>query len=165
MKQLVTTLLVLAMPAFGPTAAHAAPMVRILSYGIYATDAAPASAEEASGPLARYPLVKKTRRIPVAVGVRFGFCAEITGLPEFDGKYTLTEIVRHPVMTLPNGTESAGWNVPRMVKVVDGRAVLCGGHFIRAEHEVVPGKWRFTIGDSDADLIDEKFEAVVPAAR
>ena len=55
--------------------------------------------------------------------------AEITGLPEFEGKYTLTEIVRHPVMTLPNGTESAGWNVPRMVKVVDGRAVLCGGHF------------------------------------
>ncbi len=164
MKRLATTLLALAIPAFATTAAHAAPMVRILEYGIFATDASE-EAEAKSGPLARNQRVKRTRRIPVAVGVRFGFCAEITRLPEFEGKYTLTEIVRHPVMTLPNGTESAGWNVPRMVKVVDGRAVLCGGHFLRAEHELVPGKWRFTISDSDADLIDEKFEAVRATAR
>ncbi len=144
--------------------AQAGPKAKILDYGIFSTEPVPAEQAKA-GPLGRYALIKRTRKVPLQLGVRFGFCAEITGVEGFDGKATFTEIVRHPVLTLPNGTEAAGWNVPRMVTVDGDRAVWCGGHLFREPHELVPGKWRFTVGDADRDFIVEEFEAVAPAVR
>jgi hypothetical protein len=144
--------------------AHAGPTAKILDFGIFSADPLPAD-QAKTGPLGRYALVERTRKVPLQVGVRFGFCAEITGIEGFEGKATFTEIVRHPVMTLPNGTEAAGWNVPRMVKVEGDRAVWCGGHLFREPHELVPGKWRFTVGDGDGDFIVEEFEAVPATAR
>jgi hypothetical protein len=144
--------------------AHAGPKARVLEYGVFSAEAAPADPAK-SGPLGRYTLIERTRRIPLQVGLRFGFCAEITGIEGFDGKATLTEIVRHPVFTLPNGTEAAGWNVPRMVSVEGDRAVWCGGHLFREPHELVPGAWRFIVGDGDGDIITETFDVVPATAR
>ena len=144
--------------------AHAGPTAKILDYGIFSADPLPADQAKA-GPLGRYALIERTRKVPLQVGVRFGFCAEITGVEGFEGKATFTEIVRHPVLTLPNGTEAAGWNVPRMVTVEGDRAIWCGGHLFREPHELVPGKWRFTVGDADGDFIVEEFETVVSTAR
>ena len=144
--------------------AYAGPKATILDYGVFSADPVPAEQAKA-GPLGRYALIERTRKIRSQVGLRFGFCAEITGVEGFEGKATFTEIVRHPVMTLPNGTEAAGWNVPRMVTVKDDRAVWCGGHLFREPHELVPGRWRFTVGDGDGDFIVEEFEVVAPTAR
>lgn len=140
--------------------ALAAPSARLLTFGLFSADPVPES-QQRSGPVGKYAHLETTRRIPLKLGVRFGFCAEISGL-EVEGKYTLTEIVRHPVMTEPNGIETAGWNVPRMLKVQDGKGVWCGGYVFTKPHELVPGAWRFTVGDSDADLVVETFEAVLP---
>lgn len=146
-------------------AASAAPTVKILHYGLYSAESDPVE-QARIGPAGRYRLLERTRQVPLRIGTRFGFCAQLDGLEAVDGRYTLTEIVRHPVMTLPNGTEAGGWNVPRMLTVKDGSAVWCGGHQFLQMHELVPGRWRFTVGDSDADLIVEEFEAVGdPAAR
>lgn len=138
--------------------AVAAPKARLLTFGLFSADPVPESQQQ-SGPIGKYAHLASTRKIPLKLGVRFGFCAEISGL-EVEGKYTLTEIVRHPVMTEPNGIESAGWNVPRMLKVQDGKGVWCGGYVFTKPHELVPGQWRFTVSDSDADLVVEAFEAV-----
>jgi hypothetical protein len=143
---------------------HAGPKAKILDYGVFSADPVPADQAKA-GPLGRYALIERTRKVPLKLGLRFGFCAEITGVEGFEGKATFTEIVRHPVLTLPNGTEAAGWNVPRMVSVEGDRAVWCGGHLFREPHELVPGKWRFTVGDADGDFIVEEFEAVATTAR
>lgn len=151
----------LALGAAGETLA--APTARLLKYGLFSADPVPESQQQ-SGPVGKYAHLETTRRIPLKLGVRFGFCAEIAGL-EVEGKYTLTEIVRHPVMTEPNGIETAGWNVPRMLKVQDGKGVWCGGFVFTKPHELVPGAWRFTVGDSDADLVVETFEAVAPPGQ
>ena len=143
--------------------AVAAPKARLLKYGLFSVDPVP-EAQQQSGPVGKYAHLETTRKIPLALGGRFGFCAEIAGL-EVEGKHTLTEIVRHPVMTEPNGIETAGWNVPRMVKVQDGKGVWCGGYVFTKPHELVPGTWRFTVGDSDADLVVETFEAVAAPGR
>jgi hypothetical protein len=135
----------------------AAPTATLLEYGVYSAD--PVASPPEGTPLGRYQLLEKTRRIPLRLGTRFGFCARFEGL-EVEGKYTLTEIVRHPVMVQPNGVEVGGWNVPRMVRVDNGRGVWCGGFQFTKEHELVPGTWRFTVGDSDADLLVEEFETV-----
>ncbi len=150
------TVVVAALCALVP-AAQAAPKARIVEFGVYSTD--PVANPPVGTPIGRYQLLKKTRKIPLKVGVRFGFCAEIEGI-EMEGRYTLTEIVRHPLTTQPNGIESAGWNVPRMLNVVEGKGVWCGSHVFKEAWELVPGKWRFTVGDGDGDIIIEEFETV-----
>jgi len=123
----------------------AAPTATLLEYGVYSAE--PVASPPEGTPLGRYQLLEKTRRIPLKLGTRFGFCARF-------------EIVRHPVMVQPNGVEVGGWNVPRMLRVENGRGVWCGGFQFAKEHELVPGTWRFTVGDSDADLLVEEFETV-----
>lgn len=103
---------------------------------------------------------RRTTRIPLRQGLRFGFCAEITGLSDEGGKYALAETVRHPVTTGPNGIEENGWNVPRMVKVENGRARWCGGHRFEHAWQLVPGKWRFEVADGDNILVVQEFDAV-----
>ena len=118
---------------------------RVVEYGILA------SAE------GKPEFVRKTHRIPLKKGLRFGFCAEIEGLDAVNGQAGLSEQVRHPLLTQPNGIETNGWNVPRTVQVINGRARLCGGHTFREDWELVAGTWRFTIGDSAGDLVVQEF--------
>lgn len=104
--------------------------------------------------------VQRTSRIPLRKGVRFGFCAELEGLEAVNGLAGLSEQVRHPLLTQANGIETNGWNVPRTVQVVNGRARWCGGHTFREDWELVPGTWRFVIGDSAGDLVAQEFQVV-----
>jgi len=146
-----------AVAAVFATGALAAPSSRVIEFGIYETE--PVASPPTGTPVGRYKLIKQTRRIPLRQGLRFGFCTEISGL-EVEGKYTVTEIVRHPLMVQPNGVEQTGWNVPRMISVQDGKAYWCQSQVLKEPHELVPGKWRFVVGDGDGDFIAEEFETV-----
>lgn len=138
--------------------AHATPTARVLDYGVFTKDPVPdAQADPRLGP---YRLLEQTRDIPLRLGVRFGFCAEIQGFGIPDPKYTFTEIVRHPVYTGADGIEKGGWNVPRMVKIANDKAIWCSGHVFTDPKELVPGTWRFVVGDSDADVLVQEFHAV-----
>ena len=59
-----------------------------------------------------------------------------------------------------SGIEITGWNVPRMLNVENGRGIWCESHVFTQPHELVPGRWRFVVGDADADLVVEEFDAV-----
>jgi hypothetical protein len=131
-----------------PALAQGSPSGRVVEYGIL------------SGAEGKPEFVQKTSRIPLRKGLRFGFCAELEGLDAVNGVAGLSEQVRHPLLTQPNGIETNGWNVPRTVQVVNGRARWCGGHTFREEWELVPGTWRFVIGDSAGDLVVQEFKAV-----
>ena len=113
-----------------------------------------------SGPEGKPEFVQKTATIPLRKGVRFGFCAQLDGLEAVNGLAGLSEQVRHPLLTQPNGIETNGWNVPRTVQVMNGRARWCGGHTFREDWELVPGTWRFVIGDSAGDLVVQEFKVV-----
>ena len=107
-------------------------------------------------------LDKQTKRIPARKGVRFGFCADLIGLSgnQVGGKAMLSELVRHPVLTQPNGVETNGWNAPHLVVVNDGRSQWCGGHELRENWQLVPGKWRFIVSDGVRDLVVQDFDVV-----
>lgn len=105
-------------------------------------------------------LEKQTSRIPARKGVRFGFCADLAGLNAVDGKTMLSEVVRHPVLTQPNGIETNGWNAPHMVASTNGRGRWCGGHELRNDWQLVPGKWRFIVTDGVRDIVVQDFELV-----
>jgi hypothetical protein len=138
----------LALVATGHAFAQGSATGRVVEYGILA------SAE------GKPEFVQKTDRIPLRKGLRFGFCAELQGLDAVNGLAGLSEQVRHPLLVQPNGIEANGWNVPRTVQVVNGRARWCGGHTFREDWELVPGTWRFVIGDSAGDLVVQEFKAV-----
>jgi len=105
-------------------------------------------------------LEKQTKRIPARIGSRFGFCADLSGLNEVNGKAMLSELVRHPLLTQPNGIETNGWNAPHMVQVMNGRGRWCGGHELRNDWQLVPGKWRFIVSDGVRDIVTQEFEVV-----
>jgi hypothetical protein len=138
----------LALVATGHAFAQGSATGRVVEYGILA------SAE------GKPEFVQKTDRIPLRKGLRFGFCAELQGLDAVNGLAGLSEQVRHPLLVQPNGIEANGWNVPRTVQVVNGRARWCGGHTFREDWDLVPGTWRFVIGDSAGDLVVQEFKAV-----
>lgn len=131
-----------------PAAAQGTPSGEVTEYGIY---------ELVDG---KPRLEQQTRRIPARKGTRFGFCAQLSGLDEVDGKAMLSEVVRHPLLTQPNGIESNGWNAPHMVAVMNGRGYWCGGHELRNDWQLVPGKWRFVVTDGVRDLVVQEFEVV-----
>jgi hypothetical protein len=105
-------------------------------------------------------LEKQTDKVPARKGVRFGFCADLAGLNDSGGKTMLSEFVRHPVLTQPNGIETNGWNAPHMVAVMNGRGRWCGGHELRNDWQLVPGKWRFVVTDGVRDIVVQDFEVV-----
>ncbi|MCW5623512.1 MAG: DUF3859 domain-containing protein [Burkholderiales bacterium] len=127
--------------------AQGAPSAKVVEYGIV---------RSVDG---KFVFDRKTKRIPLRRDLRFGFCAEIVGLGA-DGKHTLAEVVRHPVLVQPNGVETNGWNVPRMVTVENGVARWCASHRFEHDWELVPGKWRFVVGDGERDLVIQEFDAV-----
>jgi hypothetical protein len=125
-----------------------APTGTVTEYGIYgAGDGKPV-------------LERRTARIPARRGLRFGFCAELRGLNAVEGKATLSEMVRHPLLTQPNGIETNGWNAPHLVRVDNGVARWCGGHRFAHEWELVPGTWRFVLGEGAQDLVVQEFQVV-----
>jgi hypothetical protein len=132
----------------GAVSAQSVPTGEITEYGLYTiVNGKPA-------------LEQKTTRVPARKGVRFGFCADLAGLTDVDGKAMLSELVRHPVLTQPNGVETNGWNAPHMVSVMNGRGHWCGGHELRNDWQLVPGKWRFVVTDGVRDIVVQEFDVV-----
>jgi hypothetical protein len=129
--------------------AQGRPTSKIVEHGLY------------TGPADDPTLQTKTDRVPARVGVRFGFCAEITGLPTGDAKLAFTENVRHPLLTTDRGIEEIGWNVPRFVRVESGgRSRWCASHTFKEKWELVPGTWRFALSDNAGDIVLKEFQVV-----
>jgi hypothetical protein len=134
--------------AIAPVQAQGVPTGEVTEYGIYRiVDGKPV-------------LEKQTKRIPARKGTRFGFCADLAGLNDVGGKSMLSEVVRHPVLTQANGIETNGWNAPHMVIVTNGRGRWCGGHELRNDWQLVPGKWRFIVSDGVRDIVVQEFDVV-----
>jgi hypothetical protein len=143
-----TVLAAALLAAAAPVLAQGSATGRVVEYGILA------------GAEGKPEFAQRTNRIPLRKGLRFGFCAELEGLEAVNGLAGLSEQVRHPLLVQPNGIETNGWNVPRTVQVINGRARWCGGHTFREDWELVPGTWRFVIGDSAGELVVQEFKAV-----
>lgn len=107
-------------------------------------------------------LLKSTDTVPLKLGTRFGFCAEITGLVG-DEKLAFYEVVRHPLMTNARGIEEVGWNSPRWLALDAGRTRWCVTHTFKEPWELVPGTWRFVLSGQGGDVVVGEFTAVKDA--
>lgn len=114
---------------------------KVVEFGIYSED---------------HKLLKKTTRIPIRSGIRFGFCFE-ANIEFFEDRYMLVETLSHPPVSSGGVGEDRGYSVPRMFKVRNGIAYGCSGYRARDLSDLRPGVWKFTISDGDEELVSQEF--------
>jgi hypothetical protein len=102
-------------------------------------------------------IVTSTNRVPANIGVRFGFWYEIDNVPGPDGEVELTKIVRHPVITKPDGTTSTGFTFIEKQDVKGGRVVAITGYGLDHDYELVAGDWEFEMQYGGVTVCKQKF--------
>ena len=115
---------------------------KVIEYGIYSEDR---------------KLLKKTTAIPNGRAVRFGFCFEAAVDFYDDDSYMLVEALEHPPVPGKEGSDNAGYSVPRLFKIRDGTAYGCSGYRARDAADLRPGVWKFTISDGPDELVVQEF--------
>ena len=101
--------------------------------------------------------VVTTNQIPAKIGVRFGFKYEIANVPAPDGVVEITKIVKHPVITKPDGTTAKGFTFVEKQPVTGGRVVAWTGYGLDHDYELVTGDWEFEMQFAGQTVCKQKF--------
>lgn len=104
-------------------------------------------------------LEAQTSEIPLKLNRLFGFKFRIEG---FDGKdaVQLKLVVKHPVITRPNGSTSDGYSYPIILEVKDGVIENQSGYSIDHDYEMVEGEWTFEYWYNDHKLLSQSFTTI-----
>lgn len=131
----------------------------ILHSGIYrtASEAFHQSVAHAAGAPAGIELVEWTTILPARAGVRFGFCASVTGVLE-DGDFDLVKVVSHPPLFDADGRVSTGYEQEIELVAAGGEAAVCVGHALESEAEALPGRWTVALMAADQVVAGMAFE-------
>ncbi len=107
-------------------------------------------------------LVRSTDRIPLIKGVQMYLQFRVWPLPEQTGYADLRRVLKHPAMTLPDGSVSTGSDYMIKGKVSASQAIGYTGYGLDEDYELVEGDWVFEIWYQDIKLIDQKFTTFRP---
>lgn len=107
-------------------------------------------------------LVKSTEQIPLIRGAQMYLQYRIWYLPDQPVLINLRRVLKHPEMTLPDGTVSTGsdFSIKSMVSV--NQAIGYTGYGFDEEYELVEGDWIFEIWHENDKLIEQKFTTYWP---
>jgi hypothetical protein len=102
-----------------------------------------------------------TSRIPLRKGVRFGYRYWLK-LPDGGKRPTLTRVLIHPEMTLPDGTVVT--RSSRMItrRATHGIVTAIDGYGITEDYELVKGDWVFQIWYGGHKLVEQTFTTYKP---
>jgi len=101
-------------------------------------------------------LIKQTEEVPLAQGVKFGFCFDVEGVGT-EGRVELTQSVTHPELVRSNGTKSSSYTMPLYLNIVGGKGHGCTGYGLDQAFELVPGTWHFDISISGKSIAQQQF--------
>ncbi|MDH3900633.1 MAG: DUF3859 domain-containing protein [Gammaproteobacteria bacterium] len=107
-------------------------------------------------------LVRTTDRIPLIKGGQMYLQFRIWPLPEQTGYADLRRVLKHPAMTLPDGSVSTGSDYMIKGKVSAGQAIGYTGYGLDEDYELVEGDWTFEIWYQDRKLIEQTFTTYRP---
>jgi len=104
-------------------------------------------------------LESQTNEIPLKLHQLFGFKFRIEG---FEGKdaVQLKLVVKHPVITRPNGSTSKGYSYSVLLDVKNGVINNQSGYSIDHDYEMVEGDWTFEYWYQDQKLLSHSFKTV-----
>jgi hypothetical protein len=107
-------------------------------------------------------LVRSTDRIPLIKGGQMYLQYRIWPLPAQPAYADLRRVLKHPAMTLPDGSVSTGSDYMIKGKVSSSQAIGYTGYGLDEDYELVEGDWIFEIWYQDKKLIDQKFTTYRP---
>ena len=106
--------------------------------------------------------VKSTERIPLIKGAQMYLQYRIWYLPDQPILVDLRRVLKHPEMTLPDGSVSTGSDSPMKGKVSVNQAIGYTGYGFDEDYELVEGDWIFEIWHQDKKLLEQKFTTYWP---
>jgi hypothetical protein len=107
-------------------------------------------------------LVKTTQRIPLIKGGQMYLQYRIWPLPAQPAYVDLRRILKHPKMTLPDGSFSTGSDRMIKGKVSSNQVIAYTGYGLDEDYELVEGDWVFEIWYQDKKVIEQKFTTYRP---
>jgi len=108
--------------------------------------------------------VKSTERIPLIKGGQMYFQYRIWPLPDHPAYVELRRVLKHPEMSLPDGSVSTGsdYVMKGKVRVTANQAMAYTGYGLDEDYELVEGDWIFEIWYQDKKLIEQTFTTYWP---
>ncbi|WP_461534565.1 DUF3859 domain-containing protein [Spongorhabdus nitratireducens] len=97
---------------------------------------------------------QKTDIVPAKIGIQFGFCFEIKSN---SSSISITREIKHPKLTMPNGTEFSSSKYTKKISVKDGTAESCMAYLFEESWETVAGRWNFAIYHNEKLLAQKTF--------
>ena len=107
-------------------------------------------------------LVTTTERIPMIKSVQMYLQYRIWPLPEQTAWADLRRVLKHPPMTLPDGSVSTGSDYMIKGKVSSSQAIGYTGYGLDEDYEMVEGDWIFEIWFQDNKMIEQTFTTYWP---
>ena len=105
---------------------------------------------------------KATERIPLIKGGQMYLQYRIWPLPDQPAYVDLRRVLKHPEMTLPDGSVSTGSDYTLKGKVSSNQVIAYTGYGLDEDYELVEGDWTFEIWYQDRKLIEQTFTTYRP---
>ena len=107
-------------------------------------------------------LVKSTERIPLIKGAQMYLQYRLWYLPDQPVLVDLRRVLKHPAMTLPDGSITTGSDFAMKGKVSVNQVIAYTGYGLDRDYELVEGDWIFEIWHQDKKLLEQKFTTYWP---
>ena len=107
-------------------------------------------------------LVRSTEHIPLLKGARMYLQYRMWYFPDQPAYVDLRRVLKHPEMTLPDGSVSTGSDFMIKRKVSVNQVIGYTGYGLDEDYEMVEGDWVFEIWYQDKKLIEQKFTTYWP---
>jgi len=110
--------------------------------------------------------VEQTERIPAKKDVYFSYQYRLSHLElkktAQNGVINLTRILKHPPITLPDGSVKSGSEYMIKGNMRQGEVFAFDGYAFNEDYELVEGEWVFQIWYKGMKLVEQKFISYLP---
>ena len=110
-------------------------------------------------------LVESTERIPLIKGAQMYLQYRIKPLPDHPVYVDFRQVLKHPEMTLPDGSVATGSDIPFKGKVSVNQSIGYVGYGFDEDYELVEGDWVFEVWYQDKKLVEQTFTTYWPDAE
>jgi len=107
-------------------------------------------------------LVESTERIPLIKGAQMYLQYRIRPFPDNPVYVDFRQVLKHPEMTLPDGSVSTGSDIPFKGKVSANQSIGYIGYGFDEDYELVEGNWVFEVWYQDKKLVEQTFTTYWP---
>jgi len=146
----------------------------VFEYGIYnaqrkgrvRTDIATNTGKVITRPVLK--LSETTNRIPLLKNTYFAYRFRLLDLPKEAVKkptVNIRKVLIHPMMTLPDGSTSTGWDRVVRARTSISQVIAFDGYAFNEDYELVEGDWIFQIWFNDKKLVEQKFITYYPEKK